>query len=144
MSDVTITATRADNQKYVIQVAVYSNRKAGLKATVDVDPGKAQNNDHLIKLIAAAGGACAEYLCEHHKENHEPSECARAAVNDFAREMALMAELKRDLPERVKALAALPLDISVRAKLDRIAWTLGHGESPTRTESTWVTAHLAT
>lgn len=152
MSRVSVTINRSqDSQKYNIIVAVYSTRKAGHKAQVVIDPGKANNKEHLIQMVGAAGGACAEYLLKAKNkqkqsiEKHDPSTCAKDAVTDFLRELALMEDLKRDLPTRIKAVLALTgLDSRIRERASLLHWRIRRGEAPTPAENVWVSKVLAT
>jgi hypothetical protein len=140
---VTVTVGRDNKNKYTVRVAVYSNKKHGLKASTDIDPGQCQGAAQLNQLIAIAGAACAEYLCQKHGEEHDPSACGRSAVDDFARECRLMEELKEGFPEKVARLMASPLLPPERQRLDQLSFFIKRGSAPTSEDSAWVNGLLA-
>jgi hypothetical protein len=131
-----------DSNKYVIEVNVQSQKKKTLNATTKIDPGKATNEQHLRALVEAAGCACAEYLNERHRENHDPGKCGRAAVGDFARECRMVVELSKGLPEKIATLYRGPLEDIDRERVDRLKHRLDRFGTATREESAWITSLL--
>lgn len=141
MNDVTVSIGRAEDKNlYAITVALASEVKRGLKATVDVEPGKAKNSDHLQQLVFAAGGACAEYLDEKYGENHDPSKCGQAAVADFHRECRFMDELRVGFTQRLARAASLSVMLtpSEQRRVESLRFNIGRGASPTSADNEWI------
>jgi hypothetical protein len=144
MSRVLVKMLRdANNEKYVINVAVYSTTKRGLKASNDIDPGKCADEASLVRLVFTAGAACAEYLCEKFKERHDPQQCGALAATDLARECRLMATLTKGFGQKLAELLAMPLLPVERMRAERLQWSVNRGASPTQNEAAWVDRLIA-
>lgn len=91
-------------RKFRIMVQVYSQKRPGLKATQEIDPGACRNKDHLLQLVGVAGAACAEYLGEKYGDNIDPADCSKNALHAFGEEARLMAALAVDVPAKMRRL----------------------------------------
>lgn len=143
MSTVQVVIWRGKTGKYNIEVSLASTKKKSIFARSEVDAAKVDNVAALRNLVAAAGGACAEYLDGRYGETHDPSECARLAVLDFDRECRLMAELSNGFTKRLNSLLLLPLSAPERAQADRLKFITDRGASPTLNDSEWVNKVLS-
>jgi hypothetical protein len=138
-----------DPRQYVITVQVLSEKRKGLKGDVKVDPLAATSVAQLAGMVEAAGGAAAEYLGENYNDNIDPSQCARDAVKAFGEECRMMAELKKDLPDKVKRLefyAGMLTGFMTDAEqelLKRIVWSVNHDVTPPTQEIQWVNEKVA-
>jgi hypothetical protein len=105
VDNVCVKIERNDNQTYVVKVQVLSVKKAksGLRANVEIDPGKAKTKDALIKLLQVAAGACAEYLGKY-GDNIDPSNCTRLVLEAFHAEAHAMKLQTQDAGLKMKAI----------------------------------------
>lgn len=104
LENVCVTLGRGDDQKFVVKVQVLSNKKPGLRANVELDPGKSQSNADFLKLLQAAAGACAEYLGKY-GDNIDPSNCTRLVLEAFSLEARKTKALTQDAGLKMKAIA---------------------------------------
>ena len=134
-----------DNGKYVIHVQVYSAQRPGLKADVELDPGDAESNQHLLKLIEVSACAGAEYLGEEYDDNIDPGEAGRNALVAFAEECKLQTLLGRDAPQKVKELENFLslLSDADRELLLKLRWSLNSNIPLVPMEIEWVNQRLA-
>lgn len=81
MAAVEVTLIAVETGQRAFQVRVSSDVKFGLMATVNVVPShQGLNTTHEVeRAVAAAGGACAEYLCEKYGDDLDPAVCAKEA-----------------------------------------------------------------
>lgn len=100
---VSVTLGRDDNSKFVVKVQVLSQKKPNLRANVELDPGKCQNNAEFLKLLQAAAGACAEYLGKY-GDNIDPSNCTKLVLEAFAIEARMTKALTQDAGLKIKAI----------------------------------------
>ncbi len=133
-----------DPRKYQITVFVYSQKRRGLKAGVDIDPGQAANQQHLIQLVGMAGAACAEYLGKRHGDNIDPVTASQDAIRAFAEECRLMAELAKDAPTKIKRLEnnAGRLSNADQEQLRRLRYLVDHQERLLPKEVAWLNQRL--
>ena len=143
MSNVTVTVRTDDEGRNVVTVSVASTSKARLSSSTDINPGAATGAQHLQALVSAAGSACAEYLNEKFRENHNPGECGRLAIEDFQRECRLMAELSRGAKEKVEAMLSGPLDSLDREVLQKYKWKVDKGIELNLDEAARLNRYLA-
>lgn len=80
--------------QFVIVVAVHSTHKPGLKAQIEVDPGKATDQAGVYYLVEVAAGAAAEHLAEMYGDRLDPDWCAKQAKELFKDVMRKYAEMK--------------------------------------------------
>lgn len=125
-----------DWRKFAIIVQVRSLNKPHLKASKEIDPGKCLNQAELLKAVAVAAGLCSEYLGKKYGENQNPGLCVIYSQRAFLEEMRLMAELKKDAPEKIKRLKnnSSILSGAETTLLDRLDWLVKRGESLTLQE----------
>lgn len=100
---VSVTLGRDDDQKFVVKVQVLSQKKPGLRANVELDPGKCQNNAEFLKLLQAAAGACAEYLGKY-GDNIDPANCTKLVLEAFTVEARMTKALTQDAGLKMKAI----------------------------------------
>ena len=133
-----------DFRRYRITVQVYSRVKPGLKASNDIDPGASNGQQHLLQMIGTAGAACAEYLGEKYGDNIDPVVASRDAVRAFGEECRLMAELARDVPEKLKRLEANVAKLSNenQEQLRRLRYLVDHQEKLLPKEVAWLNQRL--
>ena len=146
INGVTVRLGRSEDdwRKYVITVQMKSLRQPGLKASNDIDPGVASGTDHLLKLIAAAGAACAEYLGEKYGEPQDPGAASRDALRAFQEECHLLKELAKDLPAKLKRLESHLSTLS-GAEVEtvrRCRWIIEHHQQLTQKEVQWINEKL--
>lgn len=129
-----------DFRRYVVTVQAYSLQRPGLKSTTDIDPGKANNQNHLLQLIGAAGAACAEHLDDKYGDNIDPAKSAQSAIRAFGEECRLQVELMKDAPSKVKRLEthAVMLRDEERELLRQLQWVIDNGKNLTPVEVQWV------
>lgn len=133
-----------DWRKYVITVQMKSRKHPGLKASNDIDPGVASGTDHLLKMIAAAGAACAEYLGEKYGEPQDPGAASRDALRAFQEECHLLKELAKDLPTKLRRLAhhLSSLSSTEVEAVRRMQWLVDHNQQLTQKEVQWINEKL--
>lgn len=133
-----------DFRRYLVTVQVYSQTKPGLKATNDIDPGKATNHQHLLQLVGTAAAACAEYLGEKYGDNIDPATASRDALRAFGEEAKLLVALAKDAPAKVKRLEAMSarLPNEEQELLHKLRWAIDHGEKLTPLEIEWVNRRI--
>lgn len=130
-----------DFRRFAVTVQIHSAVRPGLKATNDIDPGKATNQKELMVLIGAAAGACCEYLGEKYNDTFEVNEVCRFAVQAFVEECRLQAELAVGIEAKIKRLtdhASTVLTDVERELLHKVDWALKHHEKLTPVEMKWV------
>jgi hypothetical protein len=133
-----------DWRKYVITVQMKSLKQPGLKASNDIDPGVASGTDHLLKMIAAAGAACAEYLGEKYGEPQNPGAASRDALRAFQEECHLLKELAKDLPAKLRRLES-HLSTLTSAEVEavrRFRWLTNQQQQLTQKEVQWINEKL--
>lgn len=133
-----------DWRKYVITVQMKSRKHPGLKASNDIDPGVASGTDHLLKMIAAAGAACAEYLGEKYGEPQDPGAASRDALRAFQEECHLLKELAKDLPTKLRRLES-HLSTLTSAEVEavrRFRWLTNQQQQLTQKEVQWINEKL--
>lgn len=136
--------SEADWRKYVITVQMMSLKQPGRKASNDIDPGVASGTDHLLKMIAAAGAACAEYLGEKYGEPQDPGAASRDALRAFQEECHLIKELSKDIPRKLRRLE-LHLSSLGSAEVEavrRFRWLTDHHQQLTPKEVQWINEKL--
>lgn len=131
--------------KYLITVQVYSELRTGLKSNSEIDPGKANNQQHLLQLIGMAGAACAEYLGEKYGDNIDPEKSSKYAIQAFGEECRLQEALAKDAPAKIKRLEQHTpiLKEPERELLHKLSWALNHGCKLTPREVLWMNQCLA-
>lgn len=134
-----------DFRRYLVTVQVYSKTKPGLKASSNIDPGKATNQQHLLQLVGTAAAACAEYLGEKYGDNIDPVTASRDALRAFAEEARLTKALALDAPAKVKRLEAMGARLPNQEKelLHKLRWAIDHGGQLTPLEIEWVNRRIA-
>lgn len=142
INGVTVRLGRSEDdwRKYAITVQMKSLRQPGLKASNDIDPGVASGTDHLLKMIAAAGAACAEYLGEKYNEPQDPGAASRDALRAFQEECHLLKALAKDLPAKLKRLAH-HLNVLTSTEVEavrRMQWLVDHQQQLTQKEVQWI------
>lgn len=146
INGVTVRSGRSEDdwRKYVITVQMKSLKQPGLKTSNDIDPGVASGTDHLLKMIAAAGAACAEYLGEKYGEPQDPGAASRDALRAFGEECRLMAELAKDVPAKLKRLEANVAKLSNenQEQLRRLRYLVNHQEKLLPREVAWLNQRL--
>jgi len=81
MAAVEVELVATETGQRAFRVKVSSDLRFGLKAVYDVIPSSSGLNTprDVERAVAAAGGACAEYLCEKYDDDLDPSVCAKEA-----------------------------------------------------------------
>lgn len=102
--EVTVGRLDADWRKFGIKISVRSSKKDGHKARAELDPGAFANQAALLEAIGRAGASCGEYLGIKYKEDPDIFNCAHYAQRAFLEEMRMMAEMKKDVPAKLKRL----------------------------------------
>lgn len=103
IGNVTVKLERGDDSKFVVKVQVISRKKQGLRASVDVDPGKSLGKPEFIAVLQAAAGSAAEYLGKY-GDNIDPEDCTRQVLEAFRLEAHHAAMLAQDTPAKLKAI----------------------------------------
>jgi hypothetical protein len=126
-------------KKYQITVQVASRVRPGLKTSASIDPGKAMDSRQLMRGIAAAASLGAEQLDKKYGDVIDPSTAIRDALQAFGEECRLIAELKKDLPSKLKRLLeSSVLNAKERDVVGRMVWLTDRNRGLTRDEYEWV------
>lgn len=135
----------ADWRKHAVIVQVRSRVKPGLKTAHEIDPGQAVNTQALIEGIGAAAALGAEHLCRKYRDIIDPHTAARDAIIAFGEEVRLIAELAKDMPDKVRRLyeARDRFDAQQGEVIERMKYLMGKGEKLTIDEAEWVNARIA-
>lgn len=130
-----------DFRRFAVTVQIHSEVKPGLKATHDIDPGRATNSKELLALIGIGAGACCEYLGEKYNDAFDLNEVCRFAVAAFVEECHLQTHLAVGIEAKIKRLtehASTVLTDAERELLHKVDWALKHHEKLTPVEMKWV------
>jgi hypothetical protein len=66
-----------------LTVSLWSHNRPGLKANAQRGFSPSDPFEHMRKIAETSGGALAEHLNASYGERHDPSECARVALECF-------------------------------------------------------------
>jgi hypothetical protein len=133
-----------DFRRYQIVVQVYSARRPGLKSHYTIDPGKVNNKEHLLQLIATSASAGAEYLGQKYNDNIDPVRAGQYALQAFAEESRLIVELAKGAPAKVKRLETQVslLNNQEQELLHKLRWAVDNNRQITVGENNWLNSVL--
>lgn len=128
--EVSVGRLDADWRKFGIKISVRSEKKDGHKARAELDPGAFSNQAKLLEGIGRAGALCGEYLGKRYNEDPDIFNCAHYAQLAFLEEMRLMAEMKKDVPTKLKRLRdnAYGLQNAELELLNRFEWLVNNDQ----------------
>lgn len=134
-----------DFRRLVVIVRVTSRKRPEINADNTIDPGATSGRDHLVQLVGAAGGACAEYLGKKYGDNIDPAACARDAIQALGEEARMVAEMKESLPKLLKRLRyhAAAFSDRDRETSQKLQWIASHGGSITPADMSWIRSRIA-
>lgn len=92
MSTVEVQLFKRKNNTGYIKVRLRSEMKAGIISYKDIDLDSVNSESDMERAVNIAGGALAEYQIQRYEDKHDPSECAKLAVEAFKE---MWAELKQ-------------------------------------------------
>ena len=95
-----------DLRKFAIVGSVRSLGKDHVLSNGELDPGKAESQPQLLKLIAALGAECAGYLNKRYGDNFDEGRVGATAVRAFLEEVRIASRLRRSLDAKMSDLRA--------------------------------------
>lgn len=129
-----------DLRKYRVTIQVCSKKRPGLKSSTDIDPGEAASQHQLIRMVGAAGAACAEYLGERYGDNIDTGEAYRDAVRAFEGECKLVTAVAESAYEKLKRIEAHVARLSdeKRELVQRLRYLVDHYGKLLPREAAWI------